>query len=267
MKLRPILVAVLGVLHLPVAQAATASDPKSVAIMEAVGARSDAGQQQARLRFLLKPKTGNEQVRESLAYRSVDAQMRKLAIVFDAPAAIRGSSFLSWDAREIGAADDQWLYLPTLRRTRRIPARDRGSYFLGTDLTYDDIRSFGRIDVTEYRLGPAQNIDGQPGVFEIEGEPATAAIAKDLGYSRVRWQVDTTRHFVLRSAHWDLQQAALKNVSYERIENIGGVWVAQRIVVDNLKTGHRTELEFSEVVNEASFDPARLTPAGLERGS
>lgn len=267
MKFGSWMAALIAVFFLPICHANAASDPKAVAIMEAVGARTDAGQQQARLRFVLKPKTGNEQIRESLAYRSVDPQMRKLAIVFDAPAAIRGSSFLSWDARELGAADDQWLYLPTLRRTRRIPARDRGSYFLGTDLTYDDIRSFGRIDVTEYRLGQPQAVAGQTGVVEIEGEPASAAIAKDLGYSRVRWQVDTNRHFVLRSSHWDLQQAPLKNVNYERIENIGGVWVAQRITVDNLKTGHRTELDFTEVVNEASFDPVRLTPAGLERGS
>lgn len=263
--------AVLGTLLLALMAApATAladSDPKSLALMQAVSARADAGQQEAKLRFVLTPKSGKPQVRESIAYRSVDTQSRKLSIVFTAPAAIRGSSFLAWDAIEIGAADDQWLYLPALRRTRRIPGRERGSYFLGTDLTYDDIRSFGRIEVSEFRLGPTQPAAGAAHEVLIEGAPRDSVLAKDLGYSRIRWRVDTERAFVIRSEHWDLQGVALKNVAYEQLEQIGGVWAARRISVDNLKTGHRTELQFSEIANNANFDPVRLTPAGLERAN
>lgn len=262
-----LLLALLAVPTIASTDSSADSDPESLALMQAVSARADAGRQEAKLRFVLTPKTGSQQVRESVAYRSVDAQARKLAIAFTAPAAIRGSSFLAWDARETSVADDQWLYLPALRRTRRIPGRERGSYFLGTDLTYDDIRSFGRMEVAEFRLAPAQPVAGANDVMEIEGVPRDAEVAKDLGYSRIRWQVDTQRAFVLRSAHWDLQGAPLKNVRYEQLEKIGGVWAARVIVVENLKTGHRTELQFSEIVNDAQFDPARLTPAGLERGS
>lgn len=281
MKRRPVFSTLLGIIRRPgpglgalllallaaPSLASAVSDPKSLVLMQAVSARADAGQQEAKLRFVLTPKAGKPQVRDSVAYRSVDTQSRKLSIVFTAPAAIRGSSFLAWDAIEMSATDDQWLYLPALRRTRRIPGRDRGSYFLGTDLTYDDIRSFGRIEVSEFQLGPAQPVAGTSTVVEIEGVPRDAALAKDLGYSRIRWRVDTERAFVIRSEHWDLQGAALKNVAYEQLAQIGGVWAARRISVDNLKTGHRTELQFSEIANNANFDPVRLTPAGLERAN
>lgn len=243
-----------------------ASDPAAIALMHDVSARADSGNQQARLKFTLTDKSGAEQVREATAYRAVDAQSRRLAIAFDSPAAIRGSSFLAWDARDPAVTDDQWIYMPALRRARRIPGRDRGDYFLGTDLSYDDIRSFGRIEVAEYRLAPPRQVVGDATSVDIEGEPASPDLAKEMGYGRVRWRVDTDRGIVMRSEHWDLQGAPLKTIEYGELQMADGVWFPRRINVVNQKTGHRTELRFSEVDNRAHFDPVRLTPAGLERG-
>lgn len=256
---------VLGGLSIA-ARAADASDPKSVEVMQTVNARGESERQQSRLQFTLTPKSGTAQVREAVAYRTTDARMRRLAIRFEAPAAIRGSAFLAWDARDATVADDQWLYLPALRRARRIPGRDRGSYFLGTDLTYDDIRSFGRIDVAEYRLAAPRAAAGQPDQVDIDGEPVSAELRKELGYGRLRWRVDTRTWRVLRSEHWDVQNAPLKSVEYLDPEQLEGNWVPTRIRAENLKTGHRTELKFTDITNKPEFDPVVLTPAGLERG-
>lgn len=246
--------------------AGAGSDPSAVALMQAVSARADSGRQQAHLRFTLTPKSGTAQIREATAYRSVEPQARRLAICFEFPAAIRGSSFLAWDAREPDAADDQWLYLPALRRARRIPGRDRGSYFLGTDLTYYDIRSFGRIEVTEYQLGAIRPLPDDKTVVEVEGEPENAALKQELGYGRVRWRVDPDRALIHRSEHWDVQGVLLKTIEYRDLQLLDGIWVARTIAVENHKTGHRTELTFSDMNNRPDFDSARLTPAGLERG-
>ncbi|MGQ0530534.1 MAG: outer membrane lipoprotein-sorting protein [Panacagrimonas sp.] len=262
--MRALLWLMMSLLTLPGLSVA-ASDPASIAMMEAVGRHADIGRQQARLRFVLTPKSGAAQVRESVAYRGADDEVRKLAIVFESPAAIRGSGFLTWDARDPALADDQWLYLPALRRTRRIPGRERGSYFLGTDMSYDDIRSFGRIQVAEYRLSPQVKVPGQPHLTEISGEPVDAATAKDLGYSRVLWRIDTQRALIVQSTHWDLQGQVLKTVTYDDFLQLGMQWTPRSIVVNNLKTGHRTELYFSDIANDAIFDMAQLTPAGLER--
>jgi uncharacterized protein len=235
-------------------------------VMQAVNARGESERQQSRLQFTLAPRAGAAQVREAVAYRATDAQMRRLAIRFEAPAAIRGSAFLVWDARDPAVDDDQWLYLPALRRARRIPGRDRGSYFLGTDLTYDDIRGAGRIEVAEYRLAAPRAVPSQPEQVEIDGTPVTPDLRKALGYGRVRWRVDTRASRVLRSEHWDVQDAPLKTVDYLEPEQIDGHWVPTRVRVENLKTGHRTELRFTELRGGSDFDPVVLTPAGLERG-
>jgi uncharacterized protein len=248
------------------AAALGASDVRSVEVMKGINARGESERQQSRLQFTLTPRSGAAQVREATAYRTTDANMRRLAIRFEAPSAIRGSAFLAWDARDATVADDQWLYLPALRRARRVPGRDRGSYFLGTDLTYDDIRSFGRIEVAEYRLSAPRAVPGQPDQLDIAGEPATPELRKELGYGRLRWRVNTRAWRVLRSEHWDLQDAPLKNVEYLDPEQIEGDWIPTRIRVENLKTGHRTELKFTEITATPDFDPALLTPSGLERG-
>ncbi|HKY93212.1 MAG TPA: outer membrane lipoprotein-sorting protein [Nevskiaceae bacterium] len=253
-------------LVLVVADATGPSDATAVAIMKAVAMRADSGRQQARLRFTLTPKSGAPQVRDATAYRAVEPDVRRTSIVFVAPPAIRGSSFLAWDVQDPAMADDQWLYLPALRRARRIPAHDRGAYFLGTDLTYEDMRSMGRLASDDYRLEAPRPAAHDPALVEIEGTPLTDGLRKDLGYGRVRWTVDPKRSFVVRSTHWDVQGAPLKTVTFESIEQVDSIWMAKTITVDNQKTGHRTRLEFSDVTNRPSFDPALLTPAGLERG-
>jgi len=263
---RPLFIALaLGITGSAV-HGADVSDPKAVEVMQAVNAHGESARQQSRLHFTLTPRSGTSQVREATAFRTTDAAMRRLAIRFESPSAIRGSAFLAWDARDTAVADDQWLYLPALRRTRRIPGRDRGSYFLGTDLTYDDIRSFGRIDVAEYRLAPPRAVPGHPDQVDIDGEPVSAELRKELGYGRLRWRVDTRSARVLRSEHWDLQNAPLKNVEYLDPETIDGAVVPTRIRVENLKTGHRTELKFADITATPDFDPSVLTPSGLERG-
>jgi hypothetical protein len=251
---------------LAVTDAAESSDPAAVAIMSAVAQRADSGRQQAHLRFTLTAKSGAPQVRDATAYRAVEDHVRRTSIEFVAPPAIRGSSFLAWDAQDPAAADDQWLYLPALRRARRIPAHDRGAYFLGTDLTYEDMRSIGRLASDDYHLAAPKPAADNPALVEIEGTPLTDALRKELGYGKVRWTVDPRRSFVVKSTHWDVQGAPLKTVTFEGIEQVDTIWMAKSIVVENQKTGHRTKLEFSEVTNQPSFDPALLTPAGLERG-
>jgi hypothetical protein len=53
-----------------------------------------------------------------------------------------------------GRGDDRWLYLPATRKVRRIPASDRGDYFLGTDFTYEDIQSELKLPLAMTMISP-----------------------------------------------------------------------------------------------------------------
>lgn len=243
---------------------AAAEDSQARALMQQVAARDEGRRQQARVEFILTPGSGAAQVRIATAYREQDSEGRRLALYFESPRSLRRSSFLSWDLAASG--DDRWLYLPALRRARRIPAAERGGYFLGTDLTYDDMRHFGKVDLADYRFVSMRALPGEADLWEVEGVPLSADIQAALGYSRGRWVVDARQHFVRTSDYQDAQGERLKTIEYDQWQILDGILTANRITVRNHKTGHRTELRFSSIVNDADFPAKRLSPQGLERG-
>lgn len=255
-------VPLIMLLALPLAAQASA---EALALMQKVEARNEGGRQQSRLEFVLGEAKGATHTRSAMAFRSVDGEARRIAIYFDAPATLRGTAFLSWVDDAGVQEDEQWLYLPALRRTRRVPARERGGYFLGTDLSYDDLRRIAKVDTRDWRFESITPGDAAA-LRVIEGKPATPEIARELGYGHARWVVDTARALVVEAAFRDLQDQPLKAVRFEEFSEIGRVWTPLLVRVDNLKTGHRTELRFADVKVDADFDGQRLTPQGLERG-
>jgi hypothetical protein len=182
---------------------------------------------------------------------------RRMAIFYQAPANIRGTSFLVFDYTDDSRANDQWLYLPALRKVRRIPASDRGDYFLGTDLTFDEIRNDNRVTLSDWSFESA-------GETDVDGE--RCVLIEGVGYSRARWCVDRVAHIARRIEYWDRAGNALKTVTNRDIARIDGVWTASRIEVENRNTGHRTLIEFRDAKFNASLADAMFTQQQLERG-
>jgi hypothetical protein len=79
-----------------------------------------------------------------------------------APKSVKEVTFLSHDRLDPTQSDDRWLFLPATRKVRRIPASDRGDYFLGTDFTYEDIQSEFKLSLSDYNfvLEDTQITDG-----------------------------------------------------------------------------------------------------------
>lgn len=239
-------------------------DSTARALMTRIAERDEGHRQQAEIRFVLTPQRGAGQKRTALAFREQGDDGRRLALYFESPRSLRGTGFLAWDGAE--ATQDRWLYLPSLRRARRIPSAERGAYFLGTDLSYDDMRLFGKVDLQDYQFLRAITVEGQPDLWDIEGRPVSEEVAKALGYRRAFWRVDARQLFVLEARLHDLQDALLKTVTFSELDSLDGIVTARRITAINHKTGHRTELQLSNVINDAPFPAERLTPQGLEGG-
>jgi hydrophobe/amphiphile efflux-3 (HAE3) family protein len=192
---------------------------------------------------------------------------RRMAIFYQAPANIRGTSFLVFDYADDSRANDQWLYLPALRKVRRIPASARGDYFLGTDLTFDEIRNDNRVTLTDwnFKLVGEADVDQRRCVL-VDGTASDERIARELGYSRARWCIDPDAHIARRIEYWDRAGHALKTVDNRGIERIDGVWTASSIEVSNQKTGHRTRIEFRDAKFNVALADAVFTQQQMERG-
>jgi hypothetical protein len=233
-------------------------------IFQRVNARDEGLQVTRGLTFELTDRSGVTRVEQAVGYRKYFGAEKRTVIFYEEPTNIRGTGFLTYDYPDPGVDDDQWLYLPALRRVRRISASDRGGYFLGTDFTYEEIKKEQKVELADYAFtaGGTETVDGREARL-VEAVPATDEIAEELGYSRVVYRVDPTIWMSRLSDYYDLNGNHLKTIRLRRVETIDGIVTALESTVDNHKSGHATRLTFSEVdyatpVRDSVFSQARL---------
>ena len=177
------------------------------------------------------------------------------------------TAFLTYDYADPSVDDDQWLYLPALRKVRRISASDRGDLFLGTDFTYEEIKKDNKIELADYnyqRIGTERIRDVT--TYKVEGVPKTEQIAAELGYRRVVWYVDPKRDVFLRSEFWDTNGNHARTLRNTQIKRVDGIVTVLRATAKNHKTGHKTVLVFQENDYESSIPDYVFERRMLRRG-
>lgn len=261
----PILVAALGAGTLFIASEARADERTGREVMEQVEARDEGGQMTRKLTMELTDRRGKTRVRETLGYRKYFGDEKRTVLFYESPKNIRNTGFLTWDYPDNAIDDDQWLYLPAMRKIRRISASDRGDYFLGTDFSYEDIKNENKPNLADYtykRLG-VEVVDGVECVV-VEGLPVNETVAAELGYSRVVTRIDPNNWMARLTEFWDTKGNPLKTIHVSDIRQVHEIWTAHSILARSHKTGHETRFTFSEVdylteVKDDLFHTRRLS--------
>lgn len=261
----------LFALALPAPSSATEptdSLPEGREIVELVNARDEGESLRRRVTMRLRDKRGHERVRETVFLRRFFGDEKRMAIFYETPRNVAGTAFLTWDHPEADRDDDQWLYLPALRRSRRISASDRGDYFLGTDLTYEDIKNETRVSANDYqwRTLAAEPVDEHP-CLRVEGIPVNEKVARELGYSKLELWVDSDAWIVRRAEYWDRAERKLKSSKVLDIRVVDGILTPHRIEVSNHRTGHATVFEISDVDYQTTIDESVFTESAIRRGT
>ncbi len=210
---------------------------------------------------------GKERVRETRGFRKYYGEEKRSVIFYQQPGNVKDTAFLTYDYPEVTHDDDQWLYLPAMRKVRRISASDRGDYFLGTDFTYEDIKLESRVSIDDYtrKTIGEDEVDGHH-CYVVEALPVDDETAKELGYGRVEQCVDDEIWMVRRSRFWDTRGKLLKTTRTGDIRQVQGIWTQHRIEVENHKTGHRTVFTFSEVDYAQGVGDGVFTQKAIRRG-
>ena len=216
-----------------------------------------------RILFRTTDKRGRSRERETVSFRRYFGDERRLALFFTAPANIRDTAVLTWDYPAT-TDDDQWLYLPALRKVRRIPAADRGDYFLGTDFSFEDMKLDGQLSAEDYEYSLLKS--AREGYYHLSATPRSEAIANELGYSRTEAIVDASNWIVVQADFWDEKGEHLKTLVAEEIAPVDGVLTRHRLRMTNHKTGHSTELISSDVDYLTPIDDGVFTQQALKRG-
>ena len=236
-------------------------------IMERVDARDDGEQVTREFMLELTDRTGATRIERTVGYRRDFGEERRAIIFYTDPTNVRGTGFLTFDYPNPSVDDDQWLYLPALRRIRRISASDRGDYFLGTDFTYEEIKNEQKIELSDYSF-EAQGTEMVDGVetLVVQGIPVTGEIADELRHSRVVWRIDPTIWMSRLTDYYDINGNHVRTVHLERVEEIDGIDTATQLHVRNHLTGHSTRLTFSNVDYEAPVGDNLFSQTRLRRG-
>ncbi len=199
------------------------------------------GDATASMLMILKNKHGQESRRE-IRIRSMEVKDDgdKSLTIFDSPKDVKGTAFLNYTHK--AGDDDQWLYLPALKRVKRISSRNKSGSFMGSEFSYEDIAS-QEVEKYTYKWIRDENIKGQD-FFVVERYPVDK---KNSGYSRQVTWMDKDHYRVFKVEYYDRKRSHLKTLTfsgYKRYE--GRYWRAAEMFMENHQTGKSTKLVFSD---------------------
>lgn len=215
---------------------------------------SEFGDSRSTKKMVLIRKSG-EQVERVLRVdqlESADGQSGdKTLIAFVFPRDIRGTALLTWSH---GPHDhSQWLYLPALRRVKTVTSSNKSGPFVGSEFSFEDMKP---LEVEEYTYTYLRDEPcGTLTCYVVDRFP----IDKDSGYSRQTVWLDTDEYRIQKIDFFDRQQNLLKTLTasdYRLYQD--RFWRASKMVMQNHRTGDRTELytvsyQFGTGLTEADF--------------
>ena len=245
------------------AKSAHGEEISGLEIMTQVDQREDGDDQVSRAVFELINKRGQKRVRDTIRlwkdYEGKESFDTKMITFFESPPDVKGTGFLSWSYWDEDKDDDQWLYLPALRKVRRIAAGNKGDYFMGTDFTYDDM---GERKVEEDRHTLVRSeIYNNADCYVVE------SVSKNKGYiysKKLSW-VNKKQWIPLKVDYYDRKDKLLKTLQMDW-QLISDIWTWKKAEMANHQTGHRTTIEISEIAINVGLEDGDFMERGLKRG-
>lgn len=230
-------ISLLAFACLPVLAIAETAEEKGLTIAKEADKRDTGWQDQtASLEMTLRNRHGQESKRKIRSKTlEVSGDGDKSMSIFDTPRDIKGTAFLSFT--HALKADEQWLYLPALKRIKRISSNNKSGPFMGSEFSYEDLSS-QEVEKYSYKYLRDETIDGRD-CFVIERKPAY----KHSGYTRLTTWLDKEMYQPLKIEFYDRKKALLKTListGYQQYE--GQYWRPDKMSVVNHLTKKSTDL-------------------------
>ena len=236
-------------------------------IAKQVDERDEGDKSISTMEMVLIDRQGNNRVRKMKTYTMDKGQDTQSVIFFMSPADVRNTAFLTYDYGDSSKDDDQWLYLPALKKTKRIASSDKSSSFMGSDFTYSDMTSRDINDYT-YRIAKETTVRDNP-VWVMESIPKTQKTIDETGYTKSYMFVRQDNYVVVRALHILKETGKKKYLDVKKLEEIDGIWVATEIemkTTQDKNTLHRTILKLEDVKFNQDMDDAFFSVRRIEKG-
>lgn len=215
---------------------------------------------EAELTMTLTNKQGEQRVRKLKQYLTENKDQEKKIMFFLSPADVKGTSFMNWSYSN-GKSDDQWIYLPALKRTKRISSGSKGDYFMGSDFTYDDLGE-RHPDADNHKLLREEIINGKA-CYVVESSSKTPGYM----YSKTITWVMKDLFIGVKREFYDTNSALVKILSIKKYEKINGFLIILETEMHNKKKSHSTTITLSNVKLNQGISESKFTERSMTTGN
>jgi len=247
-------------------QQAWSAQPDLIRIMQQNFVASKVPDSVAEATFTLINKSGQERIRKTFGTTKLQKNgidnMRMTR--FLSPPDVKGTVSLLIEHSD--KDDDIWIYLPALKKVRRLVSNNKKDSFMGTDFTYADVIGY-KVGEWSYKLLREEKVNGQS-CYVIEALPKSDTVKTSNGTSkRVVW-LRKDNLMAVKMDYWDESGQLLKNSTFSDIQLVDekrGKWQAMRLEASNVQTGHRTVIKFENFKANQQVKDEFFTTRYMER--
>ena len=184
--------------------------------------------------------------------------LSKSILHFLAPDDVKGTGFLVIERKN--SDDDQYLYLPALKKTKRIRSDQKSSSFMGTQYSYGDLQSRD-VDDNTYKMLPGEKL----GAFDCWVIESTPKKPEDEQYSRTVTWIAKSNHVPLRMKMFDKKGREWKVFTTEKVDVVDGKFVVTSSTMLNLKNKLSTRMVVDAINTKVQLEDSEFTRTRLEK--
>lgn len=202
---------------------------------------------------------GSTRVRKIKQFYRDFGTVEKNIMFFLSPADVKNTSFMNW-SYDSDKPDDQWIYLPALKKVKRISSDSKSDYFMGSDFTYDDLGD-RKLDADVHKLLREETVDGIP-CYVVESIPKD----EDYMYSKTITWIRKENFVGLKKEFYDEDGELLKSLSIKEVKKIDGFWIITHSEMHNVQNGHTTIIKLTDVKINTGVPASMFTERMMMRG-
>ncbi len=240
-------------------------------VMKKMDNRDDGQTMRSDITMVLVNKKRQKRIRKIKNISKDYGKDTKKIVFFLSPADVKNTAYMSFDWDDPGKEDDSWLYLPALKKVKRIASSDKSSAFMGSDFSYSDINGI-TIENWDYTfVKESMLVDGFD-TWVIQGVPKDSKKKKvmdETGYLKSLMWIRKDNFMVVKAKYWVKKGHKIKFLKAGDIKKIDGIWTACKMTMITTAKGrveHTTLLKISSVKYNTDIDDARFTTLSMERG-
>ena len=235
--------------------------PDADQIMNKSREQTVVGSMQATISLSITEKNGAKRNRTiAMTTKSFTGGLEKRFIEFLEPADVRGTAMLIVDNKDV--ADEIWIYLPALKKTRRISSSENGKSFMSSEFSNADMGSPRLADFNSRHLEGS----GTTNTWIIESVPVNDDKADEYGYTKKISYISKDKFLVQKMEFYNFDNEIFKTIEMRDFHTTPeGKFMVSDMIASNIVTNRKSEIHFNDIVDKVKVEDSFFTVQNLER--